>query len=248
MNWNFTLGLIASVALFVPILLIILLRLTFYRSFPALFIYYIVVFGQNFLGLGIIPFNKNIIHYWGITNNMLDASLMILFLSYFSTTLRFTNQMRILVAALLVFNGVVIFANGYTVKAITIIMAPGLLAVFAFCLYFFIRQTKITIMHGKATGKALIVSALLFAYGCYSIIYLMYYVLKTEHKGDVYIIYFMVTIFSSFLMCAGLFVEKKRIQKLAELKITRKELSLLYQNDTVANRMSASLLAPESLN
>src|SRR4051812_40643501 len=108
MNWNFTLGLIASVALFVPILLIILLRLTFYRSFPALFIYYIVVFGQNFLGLGIIPFNKNIIHYWGITNNMLDASLMILFLSYFSTTLRFTNQMRILVAALLVFNGVVI--------------------------------------------------------------------------------------------------------------------------------------------
>ncbi|MBK5272484.1 MAG: hypothetical protein JJE22_15895 [Bacteroidia bacterium] len=94
-------------------------------------------------------------------------------------------------------------------------------------------------MHHKASGKAIMTSALLFAYGCYSIIYLLYYVFKTHIENGVLkqkeldvtvLIYFVVTTLSTVLMCAGLIIERKRIQKLNELKQTRKELSIIYQD------------------
>ena len=137
--------------------------------------------------------------------------------------------MHYLILGLIGFAMIILALNGFSIDSITIIMAPGLLTVFSFCCYFFVRQTRITIMHRKSTGKALIVASLLFAYGCYAIIYLMYYIYKTEYIEDTFIIYHMVTTFSSLLLCAGIIIEKKRVQKLEELKITRKELELVYK-------------------
>jgi len=129
---------------------------------------------------------------------------------------------------LLAFDTIVVIWGGFNVSILTIVLAPGLVAVLTFCLIFFVRQTKITIVHQKATGKAMIVSSLLFAYGCYSIIYLIFYVFKTNDIANTFLIYFFVTTFSSLLMCAGIILEKKRIRKLVELKVVRKELSSLY--------------------
>jgi hypothetical protein len=56
----------------------------------------------------------------------------------------------------------------------------------------------------------------------------MYYVVKTEHVADTYLIYFLSVIISSLLLSAGILAEKKRVRKLNELIITRKELSTLY--------------------
>ena len=60
------------------------------------------------------------------------------------------------------------------------------------------------------------------------------YVLKTPYVADTFLVYFLVTTFSSLVMCAGIIVERKRIQKLSELKITRKELSDIYKDTSTS--------------
>ena len=232
MTWNSILGLISTIALFLPVVLLFSLRLGAYRSFPALIIYYASVFIYNLLSEGYINANGSVTHYWGLINNLLDAPLMMWFLTYFSPSAGFTKRMRWLVVAFAAFELLVIGVWGLTINAMTIIMAPGLLLVLSFCIFFFIRQSRITIVHRKATGKALIAASLVFAYGCYSFIYIMYYVIKTTEIDNTFLIYFLVTTFSSILTCVGIYIERKRVQKLNELRITRKELSSIYTQTT----------------
>ena len=225
-------GFVSSLALFLPIFFILLFRMGNYKSFPALVAYYTIVFVYNLLTEGYISVNSNVIDKWNICNNLLDAPLMLLFLTYFSTSAVFTRKMKISILVVILFELCVLLTIGFNKKAVTIFLGPALLFVFAFCLHFFVRQTKIAIMHHKGTGKAVIAASLLFAYGCYTIIYLMYYVFKTSHVADTFLVYFLVVTFSSLLLCAGIIIERKRVQKLNELKITRKELSAFYPSET----------------
>lgn len=242
MTWNSVMGFISSIALFLPILFILIFRLGGYRTFPALLIYYTIVFSYNLLTEGYIKASPDTIHYWSIFNNLLDAPLMLLFLTYFSTSPAFTRKMRGAIFILIAFEVTVVLMKGFTIEAITIILGPALATVVSFCIYFFIRQTKITIMHHKATGKAIIAAALLFAYGCYTIIYMMYYVFKTPHVADTFLVYFLVATFSSFLLCAGIIIERKRVQKLYELKQTRKELLDIYKDTKTAAPLRTAIL------
>lgn len=232
MTWNSAMGFISSVALFLPVIFILVLRLGAYRSFPALLVYYALVFIYNLFTENYVHVSTEFERNWGLTNNLLDAPLMLFFLTYFSPSSTVTKRIKILIIALMVFDALVIGLRGYNVNSLTIIMAPGLISVLTFCLYFFVRQTKITITHRKSSGKAIMAAGLLFAYGCYGIIYLMYYVFNkilVNDVADTFLIYFLVTTFSSVLICVGIAMERKRVQKLNELKITRKELSMVYK-------------------
>ncbi len=228
MNWNTVMGLVSTIALSIPIITILATKLTTYRAFPALLAYYVIVMGYNLLTEGYINVNPEFIRIYGITNNLLDAPLILTFLTYFSTSATLTKRMQILTAAFVAYELVAVAVYGFSVKAITVIMGPGLLLILFFSGMFFFRQTRITIMHQKATGKAMMIGSILFAYGCFSIIYVMYYLLKEQNVADTFLVYFMVSTFSSLLLSAGILIERKRVQKLTELKITRKELSDLY--------------------
>ena len=238
MTWNSIMAFISTFALTLPVLCILLLRLTSYRSFPALLFYYVSVVIYNMLTENYIPAPQNVVYYWGLCNNLADVPLMLYFLTYFSTTKGFLKRMHYVIGGILVWELAVVTTMGLNIEAITIVLAPGLPIVFGYCIFFFTRQVKLAIVHHKAAGKAMIVSSLLFAYGCYFIIYLMYYVFKAHldpagkikpgYVEDTFLIYFMVTFLSSLLISAGIIVERKRIRKLAELKITRRELSMIY--------------------
>ncbi len=231
-------GLISTTALFLPVLCILALRLGSYRSFPALLTYYVSVFVYNLLTERYVSASDSFVHYWGLSNNLLDVPLMLYFLTYFAPSRAFLKRMHYIIAGYLVWEVVVIAVKGLNTDAITIILGPGLPLVFGYLAFFFTRQVKLAVVHRKATGKAMIVSSLLFAYGCYTIIYLMYYVFKAQldennhvkqqYVEDTFLVYFMATFLSSMLISAGIFIERKRIQKLHELKVTRKELSAIY--------------------
>ena len=231
MTWNYVMGVVSTIALSLPILTIIATKLYGYRSFPALLLYYAIAVGDNFLTQGYIQVDKAFIRYYGVTNNLLEVPLILFFLTYFSTSAQLTKRMKILIMAFSVYEIIIVSILGFTRSAITITIGSGLLLILSFCVIFFVRQTKITIMHRKATGKALIAGSFLFSFGCFSIIYLMYYIFKTP-KADTFVIYFLVTTFSSVLICAGIVIERKRVIKLNELKQTRKELSIVYKENT----------------
>jgi len=221
---------ISAIALFLPVLLIISLRLGNYRSFPFLLIYYVMVFIYSLMREGYLNANPNVVYGWGISINLLDIPLMLLFLSYFSTSEIFFRRLIIFILTFLVFELSVVLLVGFNVKAITIVLGPGILVVFALCLFFFIRQSKIVITNRKAMGKTLIAASLVFAYGCYGILYVLFYVIKTQFVADAFLIYFFVVTFSSVFLCTGIFFESKRIQKLFELKKARIELHDIYKD------------------
>lgn len=230
------LGLISTFALLLPVSLIIIFRLTTYKSFPALFIYYLMILAYNVARLQYLQVSPEVIDYWNTVNNFLDAPLILFFLTYFSPGPVFTKRMRQVIAAIITFEIATISIVGFNHKAITIFLGPGIVIVFAFCLHFFVRQTKITISHHKSIGKAIVTAALLFAYGCYGIIYLMYYVFKMPNIADTFVIYFAVVTVSSIVISIGLIAERKRIRKLHELLQTRKELSVIYKNEATPVR------------
>ena len=94
MSWNSIMGFITSLALFLPILFIIMLRLLRYRTFMALFIYYFAVLVYNIFTQGYITANVDIVRSWGISNNLLDAPLILFTLTYFSGSSMLTKRMK----------------------------------------------------------------------------------------------------------------------------------------------------------
>ena len=222
------LGLISTFALFLPVLLLLITRLAWYRTFPALFTYFFLIFAYNFVMLGYVDLPKDFRVYFGITNNFLDAPLMLMFLSYFSRTPVFRKRMRIALYAFLVFELVVVLLYGYTLKSSVIIAGPGLVLVATFALLFFIHQVKITVIYHKAAGKALMASSILFAYVGFLYVFIVFYFMNASYRNDAHLVYFLIIIFSCISMSAGIIMERKRVRQLAEIKTTRQELKALY--------------------
>ena len=85
-------GLVSTAALALPLILLIVTKLAWYRSFPALFFYYLFVLSFNFLLLGYIRVDGNFRYYLGVTCNLVDTPLMLSFLLYFSKTIAFRKR------------------------------------------------------------------------------------------------------------------------------------------------------------
>src|SRR5688572_4737827 len=132
MTWNSVLGLVSLIALSIPIFFILALRLGRYKTFPALLFYYLTVFTYNLFKQGYLQTNAVTESNWNICNNLLDAPIMIMFLTYCSTSPRFAKKMKITIGLFIAFEITVIALTGFNNRAITIILGPGLLLVFAF--------------------------------------------------------------------------------------------------------------------
>lgn len=243
MNWKDVMGFISTIVFLMPVLVIFLLRLNRFKCFLAAGIYYLLGFFNGFLKEGYIHTPKEFNKIFEIGYNLLDMPLMFIFLAYFSTSVDLGRKIRQSVLAFIAFELAIVLIFGYNKQALTIIMAPGLAAVLFFTALFFARQIKITIQHQKATGKALMLSSLLFEYGCYAIIYVMYYLMQANDVTGIFVMYFIVTILSAILLSMGMIVESKRIKKLKELKLVRKELNMVYGGASTASKISPEILS-----
>jgi hypothetical protein len=221
-------GFISTVALAFPIIILLATKLTWYRSFPALFFYYFFVLSYNLILLGYIKIDGNFKHYLGIFNNLIDTPLILSFLLYFSKTQSFRKKLQITILSFIVFEIMIVAIFGYNVKATTIILAPGLLMTLIISLLCFLHQVKIAVEYHKAFGKAVMAASLLFAYVGYCFVYSVFYLVKPVYKDDAHLIFFLITIFSSIAISAGIYLERKRVQQLLELQTTREELKKIY--------------------
>jgi hypothetical protein len=246
MNWKELMGYVSTAALLLPVLLIAILRLHRFKCFLALGIYYLLSFCYNLMSESYIHVGADFKRIFGIGNNLLELPLMFTFLAYFSNSPVLSKRIRFSVLLFIAFELIITLIYGYNKNAITIIMAPGLTLILLFSTWFTLRQIKITIIQGKATGKALMISSLLFAYGCYVLIYVLYYLLKTDDISEVFIMYFIAATLSALFLSAGMMIESKRIKKLEELKITRRELSVIYGQDPLKAASSKKAAAFEN--
>src|SRR6188474_473424 len=195
MNWHDAIGILSTIALFAPVCVIIVTRLIRYKQYLPLFIWCALAFGFSLMTEHLVNVPKPIERYYGIINNLTDMPLILSFLAFQIASSAQVKRMMIILAVFIVFEIVLIVMFGITVKTITWTMGPGLLIVFAYSLYQFAYTVKRSFTHNKFISKAIIASALTFAYGCFIIIYLMHYVFPlTEEIPNLFLIYYFITI------------------------------------------------------
>ena len=235
MNSHSLLGIISSIALFLPVVLVIILKLFSNRSFLALAICYFIVGAQNLMRQSVFSVPKLVYQSMSLVDNILDAPLMLLFLTFFSTSALMTKRIRTCIYFFLGFEATILIVFGFNVKAIRIILAPDIALVVAISFSFFLRYVRLSVSHPKNTGKAVMASAVFISYVIFSMVFIFYYLVKNErYHVDAELIYYLVSILSAFLMAIGILIENKRFKKLDELRHTRKELATIYGEKKVA--------------
>ncbi|HQV05869.1 MAG: hypothetical protein R2796_02795 [Chitinophagaceae bacterium] len=231
MTWQAIMGLIATIALCIPVIFIIAFKLWTYRSFAALLIYYIGILTYNLFVEGYLPASYTLIHYWGIFTNLLEVPLLLIFLSYSCPSQRGFKCIKYLFFGYIAFEIVVMSITGLNTNGLTYTIGPGLLIIFILCFRYFIRYAIITIQHDKAIGKTFMIGGLLLGFCLYIVLYIIFYIVKTDQTVGVNFMYNAATANSAILMAIGLFIERKRINKVKELKITRRELYEMYKDN-----------------
>jgi len=231
MNWHDAIGILSTLALLTPVFIILLTNLARYKQYIPLFIYCLLAFGFNLMTEHLVNVPKSVERFYGITNNLTDMPLMLGFLLFQIPSAVQRKRIKILLAVFIVFEIVLISMFGITVKTITLTMGPGLTIVFGYSLYYFVYTVKRSFVHNKFVGKAIIASALTFAYGCFIIIYLMHYVLNLQDLSSLFLIYYLITIIYCIILSVGLYMEGKRKKKLHEMLLIRKELMSFFSSE-----------------
>ncbi|MFM2139696.1 MAG: hypothetical protein RJA57_2003 [Bacteroidota bacterium] len=231
MKFQTLMEMLSSVSLLFPVAAIVFLRLGSYKTFPALLLYYAQLFLYSMLSNGLFDLPVGTIYLWGLCNNLLDVPLMLTFLLYLSPSRLFTVRILWTILSFVLFEVGVVTVMGMNRGAVTVIMAPGMILMVGLYFYFFIRQTRITVVQQRGAGRSIMAASLLFAYICYSVLYLLFYVVKTPYIADTLLLYYLTTFLSSVVLTAGIWKERIRIRLLHELRITRKELSAFYGED-----------------
>lgn len=232
MNWHDAIGILSTIALFTPVCVIVVTGLIRYKQYLPIFIWCVLTFGFNLMTEHMVSVPKTIERYYGIINNLTELPLILTFLIFQVSSSSFhIKTMKILLAAFIVFEIIMIAMFGITVKTITLTMGPGLLIVFAYSLFYFVYTVKRSFVHHKFIGKAIIASALTFAYGCFIIIYIMHYVIALQDIPNLFLIYYFITIIYCTILSVGLHIESKRKKKLQELLTTRKELRSFFADE-----------------
>ena len=235
MNSHSLLGIISSITLFVPVALILILKLFSNRSFLALAICYFVVGVQNLLRQSVFGVPKVIYQSMSLVDNILEVPLMLLFLTFFSTSVLMSRRIITCIYVFIGFEAIILAIFGFNVKAIRIILGPDIALIVAISFSFFMRYVRLSVSNSKSIGKAVMASSVFISYAIFSIVYIFYYLVKNEqYQDDAELVYYLVSILSAILMTIGILVENKRFKKLDELKHTRKELATIYGEKKVA--------------
>jgi hypothetical protein len=230
MTFHSILGIISAIAFFLPAFIILSSRLLINISLLALVLYFLLVMTHNLMAENIILVSKETLQNFGVVNNYLDVPLMLTGMLMFCTE---KWKQQIVITSMICFSAyelVILFQYQLQPVSSKYIMGPGIVLIVFYSLYLFINNIKSTIVQGKGVGKTLMITAILFAYGCYFLVYLFAFIQRTSNRQDVYIIYYLASIIFSVLMAAGLIWVKKRLREIKEVQTTRKELSVFFQN------------------
>jgi hypothetical protein len=177
-----------SLLVFAAFLLLVNFREGRY-SFLALAFYLAQIVFLDLVSTKVIQLGDLTTFYIGTVNNLLDAPLILIFLLYFSKSEKINKLIYISIGALLIYDLIIYLTMGLTNRFLTFVIGPGLFVVTAFAFYFFVDQLKAAMYHRKEMGNAFISGGLVFTYACFLFIYMMFYVLNSDHLMDIYMIY-----------------------------------------------------------
>ena len=224
-NWENILGVISSFLLFVTIILLLLNYKEGKYYFLAFAFYLVQIMFLNMLSAKIINVSPGTRSVLGILNNLLDLPLMMIFLQYFVKDDKMKKIFWYIAGLYLLFDLILYFLMGWTITWLTTIIGPGLLIVTAISFYFFVDQLKTAILSRRETGKAFLTGAIVFAYLCFTLIYIMFYLLKSKYISDIYAIYYITFIIFSLCLIIGIYLimQSRRKKTTDKMQLAKRE-------------------------
>ena len=230
MDSNTILGVVCTISLLLPVGTIAYYKLYPHRSLAALGLSYLSTALYNLMSQDFLPVSDGVQKFFGVLNNYLDVPLILTALLFFCPIRQKQKPVHMVTLIFIAYELVIALIYGFTPESIVYIMGPGLTLILFYTFYLFTRQVKITVVHGKNAGRALMLAAILFGYGSYGLVYFFYYIQKTPNVADTYLLYFITSIVSCFMMTIGLHLIRKRLKQLQEVKNTRRELAVFFGN------------------
>lgn len=227
MNVVTLMGIFSAFAFFIPALLILLLRLTVNKSLFALLIYFLITALYNIIGVGIIKVDVPVEKTFFVISNYLDAPLMLLSFLFFCTDKAKRKKIYLCLGIFALYELIITLIYGFGPSTVVYIMGPGIVLILFFAVYFFVHYVKLTIEKNKGFGKTFMSTSIVFAYGCYAMIYFFYY-FQPSPMDDVFLIYYIASLVASILMSIGLISYHKRHKQFKDVELTRKELRMFF--------------------
>jgi hypothetical protein len=180
--------------------------------------------------LGLLNVSADVKQAFGALINYADTPLMLMVLLFFCNTKKLKQWVYVTIALFVVYEMIIAFVFGLSAQSSVYVLGPGIAVLLVYSASFFFKHFKFTIVLGKSLGRTLMISAILFSYLFFALIYFFYYIQKTPAVTDVFLLYFIVSIISCSCMAAGLYHIYKRTKALKEVQITRRELSMFFNN------------------
>lgn len=228
MNVVSIMGILSAFAFLIPVCVIVIHRLFTIKSLLALLINLFITALYNLMRVDIIITPDEWESNFNIFGSYLEVPLMLTTLLFFCTTSRCKKIINLSLYSFICYELVVTFIVGLNTMALKYIMGPGILILFVHSCYLFSHSVKVSFKKEKCFGKLLIIAAILFAYGCYGMIYCFIYLLKSTAIDDIFLIYDISSLFASMLMGIGLIIYCRRVIHIKELLQTRKELQAFF--------------------
>ena len=155
-------------------------------------------------------------------HSFLELPTLMIFFLYFAKDQMIRKLILYIIGAYIVFDLVICFTMGLTDNTLTVIIGPGLVLITGFGFYFFVGHLKQAISKRKETGKAFLTGATVFAYLCFTLIYILYYLMQSPYLYDIYAIYYSTyIIFAVFLITGLLLIMSARRQKLKSVPVKK---------------------------
>lgn len=230
MRWNALLGGTSTLLYLLPIVFLITWRLYCNRSLLALLIFFTVSFLDNLISEGWLPVSINLRRDFHTLSSYLDAPLMLIVLLFFCIQQWKRQMILITLAALLIYEISVATVFHFSARSVKMVLGPGILVILLFSFLFFLQQVKQTITRNRRSGNTVLNAAILFAYGCYALLYVFYHLLQTTAVEDVFLLHHITSIIFCISATTGLYYVRQKAKELEDLKITRKELALFFNS------------------
>jgi hypothetical protein len=223
----FLLNYITVLILFLPAIAILLNRACRKARFLPVAVVFLLFLGSALLNNGMPNLGQEAADLATTLALMLHAPLTLAFLLFFAGGEAGSDGLKRAIRVSLAFylaSGIGVFAwYGLDTRSGAIITGLGFLLVLAFSLPIFFRQIRDSINHRIETGKAFMISAIVFSFGCHGLIFLMYTAFSSMVRQDeLFLLFQLTTILFSLLMTTGLLLYKPYAKTEAPSKKTSK--------------------------
>jgi hypothetical protein len=160
--------------------------------------------------------------------NYLDAPLMLIAFLFFCPEKKKQLPVFIALGIVLVYELIIAVLFGVGARSNMYVLGFGTPLILCYTIFFFSYYGKMTIVQGKGIGKTLMLVANLFSYGCFTVLFCLYYVVKLSPVADIMFMYYILSLTYGLFMSAGLVCVLQRVREMRALQVTRKELALFF--------------------